>query len=107
MKSIFCIITTLSILYALNAQSAALDYYWVPGANTNWNTVGNWKIGSFTGSPAAVLPKSVDNIFIGNGSTNATVTLNISDTINNLSIQGTGQIFINTSYGSVLDVLGN
>lgn len=93
------------VCIAFTAFSA--DYYWSVTSG-NWNNTANWRTGGYgsSGSTTTTLPSSSDNIFIGNGSNNATVTLNINDTINNITIQGTGQIFINGSSFS-LHVWGN
>src|SRR5436853_456564 len=103
MKNILSLIAIIS--FSLTAS--ATGYYWAPSSGTNWGTLANWKTGSYSGSAATVLPTSSDNCFIGNGSTNFTVVLNINDTIADLTIEGSGQIFINTSNSSVLRVEGN
>lgn len=86
----------------------ATDYYWVyGGVNTNWSTLGNWRTVSFSGSVASSLPTSSDNVFVGNGATAATIIVNVSDSINNLTLQGSGAILIGSSNSAVLHVWGN
>lgn len=92
-------------LFIFNS-SFALDYYFTGAASRAWSNTANWTIG-YHGSVASVRPHNTDNIFIGDGSINFTIDLDISDTITNLTIEGDGVIFINTTTSKRIFVLGD
>lgn len=92
-------------LFVFN-YSFATDYYWTGNTSNSYSTLSNWNTGSYSSSThPSVLPTSSDNLFIGGASSsNFTVDLNIADTIAALTIEGTGQVFINSSNSKVLNV---
>lgn len=92
----FLLTITLTIVVTTQKVSAT-QYYWVGGYAANWSTASNWKLNSFSGTTATTAPLSTDSVYLGNGSTSATVTLNADTAITALFIQGSGQIFINGS----------
>ena len=87
------IIFTFIIFNNTTTHAAAPIYYWHnAGVNTNWDNVANWRIGTYSGTTATVLPASTDSVLIGNSSTNFTVTLNVNATIKDLTLTGSGQL---------------
>lgn len=109
MKKIFTSLFVFISLFIFNSVFAT-DYYWIGTVSNNYNDLSNWKTPSYTtGSHPSVLPTSSDNLFIGGASSsNYTISLNINDTINNLTIEGDGEVFINSSGGgSTLTVYGD
>lgn len=87
--------STLIVVF-IPQQSSALDYHFTAAINNNYNNVGNWTIG-YHGSTATTLPNDTDNIVLGDTTADFNLILNKSDTINNLTIEGSGEIFIDRS----------
>ena len=96
-------------LFVFN-YSFATDFYFTGAVNHYYNTLSNWNTTSYSsGTHPSALPTSSDNLFIGGTSSgNYAIELNINDTINNLTIEGSGEVFINSSgAGSILTIYGS
>ena len=67
-------------------------YYWVPaGADTQWTTVANWRLGSATGAVATTLPEDVAEVVVPVAKSGAvTLTMDANATVSTLEILATG-----------------
>ena len=90
---------------------APQDFYWVgtgnalAAAESQWENLDNWRMGSFSGTPAVCFPSAVDNVFFGgNNGANYIIQVGVNRlrTVNNITFTGpentgqltSGQLFI-------------
>ncbi len=88
MKKIYALIVV-CLLFTLHSQ--AQSFYWIGGANGEWNNPAHWSL-SQGGSAAADYPKdAADNAIFP---ANATVMLNASFDLNSLSVAASANVVI-------------
>lgn len=91
-------------VYPYTITNKATTYYWTDadGADHNWSTVGNWAVGSSSGSVATRSPTSIDGVVFGDGAsvTIAGASCASMSVAGEVEISGTGDLNI---YGNVTD----
>jgi len=95
-RDVLFLLVFLIILFFFKGSTQAIqvDAVWIDGAAGNWNTAGNWSGGVVPNNAGG----STYNVKIDNGNTgqNSSVSLNMSATIDNLTIDSGDSLGINT-----------
>ncbi len=79
-----------SLLESLESRLLLSDFSWTgnSGIDSNWSTPSNWEDPAHHGTPSTVAPNAFNaDVTIGGG---ASITMDISPTLANLVVQGTG-----------------
>jgi hypothetical protein len=86
------------VLLSIVGSASAQNFYWIGGANGNWNNTANWSNVQGGSSIGDFPDLSTDNVFFPS---DATVQINASVSINSLSVTGTNTSVVITAVDGV------
>ncbi|MGE8553376.1 MAG: hypothetical protein ACN6OB_05480 [Chryseobacterium jejuense] len=91
MKYFIKILASITLLFGIECNVYAADYYWVGGSG-NWSDINHWRTSSGGNTFPAVVPGKTDNVFFDGGSGftsgSKTITVNVVANCHNIIFSG-------------------